>query len=328
MRESLDMEAIQRARVPTVVSPHYHPSVPGFPNIFGDDDTCGMLAANHLLERGFRNFAFVGFKNVFWSHGRCKGFQRRIQEYGKTCYIIESPLKEGERLWRREHDQLVDFLVSASLPVGIFAVTDYVGRRILEVCKELRLKVPHEVAVVGVGNDCPICELADPELSSVAYNCEGAGFQAAQLLDSMMNGQNIDGMHVVNEARTVIPRQSSDTLAVTDPVIAKAIEFIRSKAVRPLTVEEIASAVYLSRRSLERRFRSVLNSSIHEEIRRTRIARAVTVLLETDRSISEIAYELSYSSPKQLHREFFQEKAMPPGEFRARFRGDKKQQKS
>ncbi len=319
MRECADMTPIRKADVPVIVSPHFHPHVPGFPNIFGDDAMCGALAANHLMERGFRNLAFIGFKKTFWSTGRYMGFLRAAQGAHLTCSHLETNLKPGERIWKREHDQIANFLKQKKRPLGIFTATDYLGRRVLEVCKEMHLMVPDEVGVLGVGNDRPICELAYPLLSSVSYNCEGAGFEAAKLLDKMMHGESGNNIHIINEARTVVIRQSTDIIAVADLAVAKAIAYIRSNSARPLIVGEIAKSVGLSRRSLERRFQSMLKRTIHTEIRRIRIERASAALLETNVSISELAYSLNYSSPKQLHREFLKEKAIPPGQFRVRF---------
>ena len=151
------------------------------------------------------------------------------------------------------------------------------------------MQVPEDVAVVGVDNDEVFCDLSDPPLSSVALNVEAAGYQAAQLLDAMMRGRIRKPRRIVVEAVAVVHRRSTDMAAIVDQELNTALQFIRDKSGRNLSVEHVVRQVSISRRVLERRFRETVGRTILEDIQLVRLERAKRLLVETQYPISKIA---------------------------------------
>jgi len=179
--------------------------------------------------------------------------------------------------------------------------------------------VPDEVAIIGADNDELVCELSDPPMSSVAINFERAGYESAQVLDRLMRGQAAANNTILVPAMHVSARQSTDLLLVSDPQLAKALRFIREHARQAVGVAAVAAAAGLSRRVLEKRFRTLLARSVLSELRRVRIEQICRLLVETNQPISQIALALGYENVEHIARYFRRERKMTPLAFRKQY---------
>lgn len=300
--------------IPIVVA-REEKEIPGVPNIVGDNNAVGKMAGKYLLEKGFKHFGYCGF-NSSWSEARLRSFARTIGKSG--CKISAyKPLKTQRRSsWPNELQRISRWLKDLPKPLAIMACNDDRGRHVIEACKIASLKIPYEVVVLGVDNDELFCELSDPPLSSIARDTEAAGFEAAAVLDRMMSGRETKHSRIIVHPTHVVARLSSDILAIEDPEVAKALSFIKCHSRQRTQVDEVAEAVAMSRRNLHRRFVKTLGRTVHKEIRRTRVDLVVQMLLETDMTVSQIAYELGWSSEKHIAREFKAIKGVTPLVFR------------
>jgi len=289
-----------------------------------DSYLAGRMAAEHLLERGLRQFAFAGVaEEVLWSSRRGEGFRVRLAEAGFSCHEYRLREPTQNRHWGMELAHLSKWLRGLPKPIGLLACDDDRGREVLEACRAAELLVPEDVAVVGVDNDELLCDLSDPPLSSVALNAERGGYEAAALLDGLMSGR-VHGTHRILVAPTwVVTRRSTDILALEDRVVATALRFIHENARRPITVKDLARKAELSRRTLELRFRKVAGRSIHEEIERVRLERAKRLLLETMIPLPQVAEASGFSNASYLIRVFHRQIGVPPAQYRARNRGER-----
>jgi LacI family transcriptional regulator len=180
--------------------------------------------------------------------------------------------------------------------------------------------VPEDVAVVGVDEDRLLCSLANPPLSSVAFNLEQAGYQAAELLAGLMEGRITQTQRIMVEPLWVIPRRSTDMIAVEDPHVAAALRFIRDNARRPIGVDDVVEQVSVARRSLEIRFCRSLGRSIRQEIERVRLAWTKQLLLETNLPVWKIAETSGFGSTARLNAVFRREAGITLAEYRRRGR--------
>ena len=237
---------------------------PELPLAHVDNEAIARLAADHLLERGFRRFAFCGVDGINWSDERRTAFARAVALAGGECIEYRTTASHGT--WEDEQDRLADWVRSLPHPCGVMACNDPAARRCSRRARRSDVRVPDEVAVVGVDNDEPICAIADPTLSSVVADHEGVGFQAAALLDRVASGQVAAGVAVFVPPIGVVTRRSSDVLALADREVAAAIGFIREHACLGLGVDEVCQKLALSRSTLQRRFRHLLGHTIHDEI--------------------------------------------------------------
>jgi LacI family transcriptional regulator len=237
------------------------------------------------------------------------------------CYHSrESWRHDPTGLWTW-NDALPRWLASLPRPVGVFASHDPQGVQVSEVCRLSDLRVPDDVAIVGVDDDDLLCELARPSLSSVALPSEQIGVQAAALLERLMAGKRPPRGPLQLPPCGVVVRQSSDILAIAEQDVAAAVRFIRQNGNRPIRVADVLEAVPVSRRGLERQFRTVLRRGIWEEIRRDHLERGKALLTGSELPMSEVARRAGFSDSRQLSVVFRQETGLTPTAYRRQFRG-------
>lgn len=296
------------------------------PYLTADSFQAGRLAAEHLLERGFKHFAYYSPSSYFWSIRRRDGFCQRIQQAGFTASVYNPAVTgrrydkydwQSGRTWMKGLEKPVEWLHSLPKPVGLMACDDTIGYDLIEAAGESGIRIPEEVSVIGVFNDDVLCNAARPPLSSVAINLELAGYQASQLLNSIIIGRKkMAGQAILAQATHIITRQSSDIMAIEDRNVANAVNFIRTNFNSRICVADIVNAAACSRRSLETRFQKVLGRSIMKEVMRVRIEHIASVLLESDMSIDQITKTSTFDSVSHLIRIFKKHKGVPPSAFR------------
>jgi LacI family transcriptional regulator len=285
-----------------------------------DNVGIGRLAAEHLTERGFRHLAFVGEKGSEWSAERAEGFQMcwkawRARQPAATFHRLDLSLKHVDD-WYPVVGELVGWLRTLPKPVGILACRDLRAREVSHACSLARLRVPEEVAIVGVDNDDLLCELTDPPLSSVIVPWEQIGYHMAAHLHCLLQGHRWPGSLPVLAPCGIQVRRSSDIYAVADEAVGRACRHLRDHAHEPLQVEEVARTVGVSRRALERRFRRELGCSPHAEIQRLRLERARQMLRETSLPIKVVAERNGWSSVQRLMDVFKARTGQTPGQYR------------
>lgn len=204
--------------------------------------------------------------------------------------------------------------------MGVFVPEDTLGLQLTEVCRQMGIRVPEDLAIVGVDNDDVMCELAQPPLSSIAVPSEKVGYEAAAMLEHILSGKKQLRERVVLPPLGVVARQSSDVLGVSDGDVAAAVRFIRERASVPISVKEVVEQVAVGRRTLERRFQRVLGHGIWKEIRQAHLTRARLLLADTDLSITEVARQSGFTDLRQLCNTFRQETGLTPTEYRRRVR--------
>jgi LacI family transcriptional regulator len=287
---------------------------PELPLAHVDNAAIARLAAEHFLERGFRRFGFCGLDGVNWSDERRTAFGQAVASAGGECSVYA--LRGGRGTWEDEQDHLAAWVRSLPHPCGVMACNDPRGQKVLEACRRSGVRVPDEVAVVGVDNDEPICAIADPTLSSVVPDHERVGYEAAALLDRVRSGEVGAGMAVFVPPVGLVTRRSSDVLALADREVAEAIGFIREHACQGLGVDEVCRKLALSRSTLQRRFRRLIGHTIHDEIVRVRLTHAQELLAETDMMIATIAVRCGFGCQEYLGAVFRARLGQTPASYR------------
>lgn len=292
---------------------------PEFPRVISDSAGVARLAAEHLLERGFRHFGYCGDARFQWSREHGRNFDAVVRQAGCRCDWFPSDPTDFED-WDRERRKLAHWLRCLPRPVGIMACYDIRGQQVLDVCRQEGLEVPDEVAVIGQHNDEVLCELCAPPLSSVIPNARRAGYEAAALLERMMEGEEVAPVTLGITPLGVATRQSTDVIAIEDRQIAEAVRFIREHACEAIGVEEVMRVAGMSRTLLERRFRRLLGRSPYEEVLRVKLQRAKQLLARTDLTIAEIAERAGFGNAEYLSASFRKRTGMSPREYRRRER--------
>jgi LacI family transcriptional regulator len=221
--------------------------------------------------------------------------------------------------WYYKPSSLSQWLISLPKPIALMACDDNQGQHITEACRHAKIRIPEEVAILGVDNDEMLCEFSDPPLSSVGQDTEKGGYDAAKLLHHMMDNGIFEFYDIVVRPTQVITRQSTDIYSTNDKNIAATLKYIHQNIDKKLQVDEIVKQVPLSRRTLEKRFLEMTGLPIYKYIFSLRVEKLSQKLLETDLSVFEIALELGFTDSKNIARQFKQIKGCTPIEYRNQF---------
>ena len=311
-------EALRQVSVPIVdvSAARLIPSLPWFET---DDGAIAHLAADHLLERGFKYFGYAGDARFNWSNWRSEHFQNCIRAAKRESFVYR-PTRGFSPDDEEQVDDLANWIRELPKPVGVMACYDLRGVQVLDACRRIGVAAPDEVAVIGVDNDDLLCELSHPPLSSVMPNTHRTGYEAAKLLDEMMSGKKVRGETHLIPPLGIATRQSTDVLAIEDRNVARAVHFIREHACDGIKVKDVLKAVPHSRTLLEGRFKKLLGRTPHEEILRVRLSRVKQLLTETDLPLEQIAERSGFPHVEYLSVAFRREVGMPPSQFRAQNR--------
>lgn len=322
--------------------------VKGIPWTSTDDTAIAALGVQHFLDRGFHNLAFCGDPGFAWSNLRRDRYRELTLSAERKFFEYQSTHRYDPMFdWEQEKTRLGHWLTTLPRPVAIMACYDFQAQQVLDACRQSRIAVPESVAVLGVDNDRLICELAEPSLSSIIQDTHATGYEAARLLDEMMDMQikasnrtqassrrspvarseqtatkslskltTMTDPPLLTKPLGIMVRESTDTLAIDDHEISEALQYIRRHAHANIRVTDVLKTLSLSRRSLEHRFKKLVGRTPHEEIQRVRLNSVKRLLSETELSIAAIAERSGYEHGEYMTAVFRRVTGLTPSEYR------------
>jgi len=289
------------------------------PQVVSDDHRAGILAAEHLLDLGYRSFSFCGYQGLRWSTERGAAFCQRLAEagYRADVYPAEKARRTG---WAHEETVVKQWLHDLRKPTGMFCANDDRAASLLETLRAAGFSVPEDVSLLGVDDDYYVCELQNPPLSSVRMASDRAGYDAAALLDQMMRGAPpMSGRRLLAPATGVTARQSTSVAISGNPEIRKALTFIRENAASLIRASDVVKATGISHRALNERFQRELGCPLLARITRARIGVIARMLTETELRVNEIARLVGYDDDQHFARYFKRATGMTPLAYRRRY---------
>ena len=288
-----------------------------FPRVTLDLAASARLAADHFLERGFRHFGYFNLEGLTYVSTHREAFMKRVKEGGGNSFTFAvKPQAGAEPDWRLDLTELGKWLKSLPKPTGIVCWNASAAREVIFACHETGIHVPEEVSVLAQSYDEVLCEATQISISGVGVAADTIGFQAAKLLDELMRGKKPPTKPHFVAPLSIVSRQSTDTLAVRDPALAKALSFIRQQATLPVLVGDVAKYAGVSRRALERKFFEVLQRTPAQEVRRFQLERARQLIAETNLSMPDIAEKSGFGSQSYLSAIFRKHFKQTPLQFR------------
>jgi LacI family transcriptional regulator len=313
---------IEALRIPCVNVSWSHVQGSSFPQVVSDQTVAGRMAAEHFLDRGFSHFAYFGLPDQpHYIDLIGLAYESALSARGHSCavYLLahDSPPR---RVRLTEFADLEDWLAGLPKPVGLLAWDSDRGRLAAEACASAGIRVPEAVGLLSGYNDDLMCEIATPPLSCVDHSAERVGREAAALLGRLLAGAPPPPRPILIPPAGVIPRRSTDALAIEDRAVADALQFIRASVHEPIGVDDLLDVVPCSRRLLELRFLRILGRSPAAVIRRVHVEHAMDLLARTDLPISEVAATSGFNHTEVLNRIFRREVGVTPGAYRRQFR--------
>ncbi len=293
------------------------PLPPGVSRILPDDGAIGARGAEFLLDRGFRQLAFVGGNDSGRTRGRTAGFVEAARLGGHAVTVLPPPAGAGSSSGAGD-GEFERWLREVPKPAGVMAGDDRCAIRVLECARAAGCPVPEDLAVLGAGNEVARCELATPPLSSVDPGWFECGYKAAeQLAQRLRHPATAPGALRLDPA-AIVTRRSTDVLAIRDPIVAAAVRHIAAHACEGLKVDEVLPRVAVSRAQLEKKFRRHLGRSPQAEIRRVQLARIRQLLTDTDLPLKHIAARAGFAYTEYLCVVFRRLTGETPGAYRRR----------
>jgi LacI family transcriptional regulator len=274
------------------------------------------MAARHFLERGFENFGFIA-NECYYSRLRLEGFAEELKAGGFSCDVLHHKAL-SEEYWAIDRDKTAKWLGKLTKPLAVLVAHDLYGMLVINLCRDLGLRVPDEVAIAGVDNDEAVCQLCSPPLSSVAVPTGRIGYEAAACLDRLMAGDKDVPMMQLIQPQGVVIRQSSDTVGVADDLVRASLRFIRENAAKPISVADVVATVPACRSIVERRFRAVLGRSPSQELWKTRIDMAKRMLTQTDLKVDDVAGKCGFAGYRTFYTVFRRQTGIAPAAYRKR----------
>ncbi len=310
--------AAKAASIPMVnvwVGSVVYPRVPG---VYLDLHEAGRMSAQHLIARGFRRLVHIGYRADRGSKQHYLGMWQVAREHGHPCqrHLISRKFDENLQHWNRFSQSIERGLDQWEAPVGIGVMGDMVARGVASIAQSKGWRIPEQLALVGLGNNPLVCNTVDPTLSCIDRGDHQNGFEAARLLDRLIDGHPPPPEPLFTPPKELVVRRSSDVFAVNDPKVAQALRFMADQARGPISVPQIAQAVDLGRQTLERRFKRHVGRTVNEELIRLRVETLKRLLVESDEPVKTLGASAGFGTSVSMHTAFKRHTGMTPIAYR------------
>ncbi len=296
--------------------------IPGAPTVRTDHSGIAQVAAEHFITQGFRHAAFCSRSNRKFTSTRLRGLslKKEIEKAGGRFHGIywKGSYNYGDRNYNKSQflDWLGDHISQLPKPLAILAEHDEVGIEVMQACIKRGIRIPEEVAILGINNDTLRCDFAPIPLSSIDSNQEMEGYEAAAQLDRLMNGEAAPDEPILVQPKSVMKRQSTDMLTIQHPHVRTILKYIWQNYSRMINAKSVASIVPMSYRCLHDAFRKHVGHTIAEEITRKRMEKAKHLLIEQNKKMYEIASECGFTSDTRFGIVFKKQTGMTPAQYR------------
>jgi len=289
------------------------------PSVELDDTAIGRMAADHLVSRGYRQLAFVGSTEWPWSRLRKESFTQAIKPAGivPKCYEFATDILPIEWSWKSERRRrlLAEVLTALPKPCGVFAANDVIACFLIETARELGIRIPEELGVLGVDDDPVPNAAAGLAISSVVVPFREMGRRAAELVDQLRRGK--DARRIQLPPTRVVVRTSTDAFMVEDRLVRHAQAYIESHRQGRIKVSEVARAVGCTRVTLGQRFGRHLRVGVLDYILQRRMEYAKDLLRAGELNVDQVAQACGFQNSPFFCSVFKRITGTTPGRVRA-----------
>jgi LacI family transcriptional regulator len=310
-------DSIIKRNLPSVNISWHGDHLPELPKVMSDQAICGKMAADHFCARYFTQLGYIGPQSYL---GYKDGIFPAVESAAAAHHVKVNRFQPDDSTrspdLEYQRTKLAQWIKELPKPVGIITWSTIVAREIIVTALQEGFDVPNDVSVLAVEHDPLHSSLSPVPISYIMQRPQVVGYQAAELLDHMMRGGKAPEKPILVAPEGVMETVSTNTAFATDEIVKESIEFIHQHIAEPICVNDLTRAMHVSRRSLEDRFRKVLNRSPAEEIRRIRLHEVKTLLRNTQHSLTEISYKCGFAYLEVMIRFFKKATGETPGEYR------------
>ncbi|NLI71344.1 MAG: substrate-binding domain-containing protein [Bacteroidales bacterium] len=316
-----DVSFLEKLDIPVFLQ-GYKDTSGNFSKITGNYTGVGVMAAQFFAKRRFKNFAFYGNKDYYWSKARAEGYRQEIEKLNGNYFYLDTEILD-EMQWSKSHIALDDWLTSLPKPVALFACDDNFALQVSEMCKINNIDIPNELSLLGVDNDELICNLSFPSISSIVTDDENGGYNTAKNLHRLIKLKENIPFNIIIEPIRIELRQSTEGYNISDKHLSDVLRYIEENITSNLSVDEVASKVPLSRRTLEKKFKDAMGVSVYQFILDKKIEYISYELLNSKKNLLEIAIDAGFNDTRNVYRLFKQKTGYTPMNYRKKFTENK-----
>ena len=267
-----------------------------------DEERFGLLAAQHAHELGYTRVATIA-SGIPIHRRRQEGFVDRARQLGLDVQIYHHVKnwgpEEGEKKLMAWFDRL-------EKPLLVYRPIDHAAAWLRDKLRERGIIIPRDMAIIGTG-DHIICTYREPRITSVAYPWFQMGAAAGMAILHKVGGNLSPELSHLIPMR-VVQRESTPQIKIHDPLVRKALTFMRKNLTCSKPTEITASFLGIDASTLNRHFHKSLRRTPKQEHNRLRIERAESLLLEDPpMTLKEVAKKSGYSCADALNAAFKKE---------------------
>ena len=285
-----------------------------YSNLTGDYVGTGRLAASYFRRKRFTSYAFYGVKDVIWSEERAKGFREEVLKANCRFFSYEETAAVND-----DSKQFMGWLKSLPQRTALFCCDDAHALAVTETCRMAGIRIPEDIAVLGVDDDDLFCEISDPPISSIQLEVENGGYATCKHLHQMILGNSRQPFNVAIGSLGVKERASTSAYDISDAQVLKIVKHIDVSYSKELQIEDILSLVPMSRRSVEMRFKKATGMTMYQYLLSVRVEHLAFLLCTTDRPFADLAYEVGFRDFGNVSRTFRKFKGCTPVEYRKKY---------
>ncbi|MDD4776705.1 MAG: substrate-binding domain-containing protein [Fermentimonas sp.] len=315
--EYQEVQFLKNLDIPVFLQ-NYEDDADWFSKISGNYQEVGAMAADFFSKKMFKNFAFYGNKNFLWSKGRAEGYRSEVEKLKGNYYYFESEYLTNSQ-WSSSHIELNTWLSSLPKPIAVFACDDYFALQVTEMCKINNINIPNEISLLGVDNDELICNLSYPTISSIVTDDENIGYTTGNKLHTLiMNNKNIP-FNITKKPIRIEQRQSTERYNISNKDIVRIIDYIEKNVTSDISIDNLTQLVPLGRRTLEKKFKETMGTTIYQFILEKKTEYLSYKLLTTSDSLLDISIEAGFNDVRNAYRIFKKTTGYSPLNFRKKF---------
>lgn len=320
----IDAQAAEAARahgIPAVNHWNNSPAI-DLPSVRVDCNAAARLVSEHLITCGYRRFGHLGMAQDTTRESDLDILTQAVTSKGfapPEVLICSRDFEASRENIMQFREDLARWLAKLTPPVGVFTGDTAAARYLAQMCIERGLAVPEDVGIADRSDSPGVSAVTTPTLTGIEHDYYRVGYEAAALLDELMQGKAAAPLHKLVAPIRLIQRDATDVFVCDAPLVKEAMRYIAEHCREQLKIEDVVEALHTSERTLRRKFDEVLGRSISDEIARLRVERIKVLLVETDKTLVTIAEEFGFSSAGQFTRFFSRGAGMNPSVYRKKF---------
>lgn len=305
----IDVRAAKELGIPIVLRTN-DKDYSEFPMLSGFYEEIGRIAAGYFADQHYRSYAYFGIKNFIWSDRRCNGFKAGLPDNSSFSSYLSSNIE-------MEWDRIAQWIKSLPRPTALYVCNDVYARTISEICQDIGVNIPDDIALLGTDDDEFLCNISTPSISSLKLDFERQGRELAESILRMVEKGTVTADRIPIRPLSVTERESTARHMIKDPTVRHIVNKIDMEFPTIQSIDTLIKDIPLSKRAVELRFKKEMSpETMQSYLAKIRVKHICTLLLTTELPISAIGEKVGIHDPLYIGKIFHRIIGVTPSEYR------------